>query len=467
MVETIELAEYETRFSRAQPTTDDERLADRLSAHGDASARLDVRWLANNRVEIRASSWVGVVRFSGFEVRIVPKLAGGALRVLQMIEYTDGVRLLTHLPREQQLPADGNDLFELVVMALIHATRSLIRDGLIRDYRPIDDTLTVMRGRLRMRDQFLRRYGSFHRLECHFDEYDGNIPENQLLAASLAASATCVRHDGLRTDARILAGQLADICEPPTRDPEWYFQRIHDNRRNERYKPAHELARLVLNGLAFSDLASPSSQRVTAFMFNMNTLFERFVTRLVKDSLDGSRLRVVAQSGFGSIIIDDATNNTYSEVRPDLVVVDTESGDRTPVDIKYKLYDAKKLGTADIYQLFTYAYAIGSGEHPRQAGLIYASTTSITGPALRIKAAAGSTGARIYGAGIDVPGILDALGALDPAPVYAKIRSVIQQVTGLTSPATHPAAPSHAPPPAPGSAASTPCTAAPDAPGSA
>ncbi|OBY31836.1 McrC family protein [Mycolicibacter kumamotonensis] len=431
MVETIELAEYETRFARAQPTTDDARLADRLSAHGDASARLDVRWLANNRVEIRASSWVGVVRFSGFEVRIVPKLAGGALRVLQMIEYTNGVRLLTHLPREQQLPANGNDLFELIVMALIHATRSLIRDGLIRDYRPMDDTLTVMRGRLRVRDQFLRRYGSFHRLECQFDEYDGNIPENQLLAAALTASATCVRNDRLRTDARILAGQLADICEPPTRDPEWYFQRIHYGRRNKPYQPAHDLARLVLNGLALSDLTIPSSQRVTAFLLNMNTLFERFVTRLVNDSLNDSPLRAAVQSGFRSVIIDDTTGNAYSAIRPDLVVVDTQTGDRAPVDIKYKLYDTKKLDTADIYQLFTYAYALGGGEYARRAGLIYASTTSTTGPALRIMPAAGVTDARIYGVGIDIPRILEALGTLDPQPVYAEVRSIVQQLTGL------------------------------------
>ena len=29
-----------------------------------------------------------------------------------------------------------------------------------------------------------------------------------------------------------------------------------------------------------------------------------------------------------------------------------------PIDIKYKLYDIKKVSTADVYQTFLYAYAL-------------------------------------------------------------------------------------------------------------
>lgn len=45
--------------------------------------------------------------------------------------------------------------------------------------------------------------------------------------------------------------------------------------------------------------------------------------------------------------------------------------------------------------------------------------------------AAGVTDARIYGVGIDIPRILEALGTLDPQPVYAEVRSIVQQLTGL------------------------------------
>lgn len=429
MRQTIELAEYQSTCEPVgKPTHADVMLAEKLSA---GNARLNVRWLADGQVEVNTSSWVGVVHFSEMQIRVVPKLVGGALRVLRMIEYSNGIRLLSHLPPDQRLPAGGTDLFQLIVIALVQETNELIRDGLLRDYRPMDDSLTVLRGRLRMRDQFLRRYGALHRLECQFDEYDGDIPENQLLAAALSAAATRITEDGLRTKTRGLAEVLAGICEPPTPDPDWYTRRIHYDRRNARYRPAHELAVLVLQGLALDDLHNASHQGVTAFMLDMNVIFERFVTRLVEDALVDSPLQVSAQHSFGAVVLDESTGRTYSTIRPDLVIVDSKSGRKVPVDIKYKLYADKKLGTGDIYQLFTYAFALGGRESTRNAGLIYAASTGVTGPALRIKPQAGVTGAHIRGAGLDVPAILDRLSGTASESAHRTVREVIHHIIAL------------------------------------
>lgn len=342
-----------------------------------------------------------------------------------------GIRLLSHLPHDQRLPADGTDLFQLIVMSLVQETKELIRDGLIRDYRPMDDSLTVLRGRLRLRDQYLRRYGALHRLECHFDEYDGDIPENQLLAVALSMSATRVEDNKLRAETRSLAELLAGTCEPSTRDPEWYTRRIHYGRRNARYRPAHELALLVLKGLALSDLHSATYQGVTAFMLDMNAVFERFVTRLVEEALADSPLRVSAQQSFGAVVVDEATRRTYSTIRPDLIIVDSRSGHRVPVDIKYKLYEDKKFGTGDIYQLFTYAYALGETELTRNAGVLYASATRLTGPALRIKPMAGVSGAYIRGAGLDVVAILGAFDGGASESMLHSVREMIHDITGV------------------------------------
>lgn len=432
MRRTVELAEYQKECVPAdKPTLADLKLAEKLAAGGAVDARLDVRWLADGNVEINATSWVGAVRFSALEIRVVPKLVGGSLRVLRMVEYANGIRLLSHLPSDQRLPADGTDLFQLIVMALVQETRELIRDGLIRDYRRTDDSLTVLRGRLRMRDQFLRRYGSLHRLECQYDEYDGDIPENQLLAAAFSAAATRVADDKLRTDTRGLAAVLAATCEPPTLDPEWYTRRIHYDRRNSRYRPAHKLAIMVLEGLALDDLHNSGNKGVTAFMLDMNAIFERFVTRLVSEALAGTTLGVSAQQSYGAVVVDESTGRTYSTIRPDLVIVDTESGRKVPVDIKYKLYEDKRFGTGDIYQLFTYAYALGESDSTRNAGVLYASTTSVTGPALRIKPQAGVSGAHIRGAGLDVGGIVDRLDGLLPESVLRTVRDIVHDVIGL------------------------------------
>lgn len=430
--ETVELVEYESRRVRtASPSPDDLALAERLAPRGDLDARITVRWLAGGFVDIAASSWIGVIRFTNLEIRIVPKLVGDPLRVLRMLEYSGGVRLLAQLPIERELPAHGSDLFELIVMLLVQETQTLIRDGLIRDYRSVDDALVVMRGRLRIREQFLQRYGSFHRLECQFDEYDGDIPDNQLLAAALSAASRRVRDPELKTETHVLTHMLAGVCEPSARDAAWYRRRIQYGRRNARYRSAHVLATLVLDGLALTDLFSQSSGSVSAFMLNMNVVFERFVSRLVADSLTGSGLRVSTQESYSSVVTDDASGHSYTRIRPDLAIVEIDSGRTVPIDIKYKLYSTKKFSPADIYQTFLYAYALSTDAESPRAGLIYPATRMIEGPELRVNRAAGSGLAHIRGFGLDVPSALDALGGAHERALRANIVSAIRAITGF------------------------------------
>lgn len=248
------LNEYDSRVIDCPPPTfSDKKLAEDLAAGGDLEPRLDVEWLLGGHMRITTSSWVGMVRFSTVEIRVVPKLIGGTLRVLRMIEYAEGIPLVARLPTDRPLPADGTDLFDLIVMLLIEETKALIRNGLIRDYRPVEDSLDVLRGRLRVREQYLRRYGQLHRIECAFDEFDGDVPENQLLAAALREAEPRVGDLDLRNGARAFGGVLNEVCQTRSRDADWYVRTIRYGRRNVRYRPAHELARLVLKGLALTD----------------------------------------------------------------------------------------------------------------------------------------------------------------------------------------------------------------------
>ena len=280
------LGEYETRIVDCpRPTPDDKRLARDLATGGGLDPRLDIVWLDGGQLKVTTHSWVGVVRLSAMEIHVVPKLVGGNLRVLRMIEYAGGFRLLERLPTERTLPGQGSDLFDLIVTLLVEETKALIRDGLIRDYHSVDDSLDVLRGRLRVREQVLRRYGQLHRIECSFDEFDGDVPENQLLAAALQAAAPRASDLDVRSGARTFGGVMDEVCEVRSRDADWYDRRIRYGRRNKRYRAAHELAKLVLRGLALTDRADKPTLILTSFMIDMNRVFETFITRLVVNSL--------------------------------------------------------------------------------------------------------------------------------------------------------------------------------------
>jgi len=432
-MDSYHFGEYETRvIDCPRPTPKDKRLAQDLAAGGGLAPRMDIDWLDGGQVKVTTHSWVGVVRFSVMEIRVVPKLIGGTLRVLRMIEYAEGVRLLARLPTDRPLPGEGTDLFDLIVMLLIEETKALVRDGLIRDYHSVEDSVDVLRGRLRVREQFLRRYGQLHRIECSFDEFDGNVPENQMLAAALQAAAPRAGDLNVRNSARAFGGVMNEVCEVRTREAGWYARKIRYGRRNARYRSAHALAKLVLEGLALNDHVDKSTINLTSFMVDMNAIFERFVTRLVINSLAGTPLRARAQQSIRAVILDEETGDTYSTIRPDLLIEDTTTGHVVPVDVKYKLYDAAtKISSADIYQSFVYAYSVGGQSDNPRAGLIYPSTTTISGPALYIKPLAGAKSARIRGAGIDVSWALEAIGSSTEAPLHERMHATIREITGL------------------------------------
>ena len=100
----VQLGEWQTDYRVYGVTLTD---ADRTLAKalGDGAGRLRVTELSDC-LRLDAVEWVGVVRFSGLEVRVVPKLVGENLGVLAMLEYASGLGALSRLgmPRGRSLP---------------------------------------------------------------------------------------------------------------------------------------------------------------------------------------------------------------------------------------------------------------------------------------------------------------------------------------------------------------------------
>lgn len=426
---TVTIPEYGTEtVASGPPSPNDRAAATALAAAGD-EAKLRVRWLIDGRAEITASSWVGVVRFSNLDIRIVPKLVGDELNVLRMIAFASGVDVLRRLPNLRALPPSGEDFLQLVCMLLAEESEWVLRQGLLRDYRMVEESVGVLRGRLMLREQYLRRFGRLDILDCRYDEYDGDTPENQLLTAALGAARYLVQGHELSLRISRLAAIWSEVCSPQVLDPRWYTDRIHYTRRNRHYEVGHTLALLLLHHFGFSDVFDSRPGEVKTFLVDMNSLFERFVERLLGEALRGTHLRVSIQSPLSGVIRDDSKGRTYARVRPDLVITHPQDNRRIPIDVKYKRYDIKKISTSDIYQTFLYAYVLGA-EGYRRAGILHPVEGDAIAASLSVHSTMGLLGARIGIVGLDVPRILDALGGT-PSNRAAALEATAARISNL------------------------------------
>ena len=278
----VDLREWETVELDLPPLSEHDRLLAQDLTDGDG--RLLVEEL-RTRTRIRTTSWIGVVRFSAFEVRVVPKYAGGSLGVLQMLSYTRGLDALRRQSAVRSLAVGGAHLVDLIALLLAEEADRLARGGLLSDYVTREDTLAMVRGRLLPFEQITRRPGRVDRLECRFDEFESDIDENRLIAAALEVIARFCRRDDVRRHVNRARGAFEAACDPAALDPGWLTDDVGYNRRNDHYRDAHVYARLILRNLAVKDIYTTGQANSFAFLINMNVLFEDFITSLVRRRL--------------------------------------------------------------------------------------------------------------------------------------------------------------------------------------
>lgn len=417
------LREYDRAVLPGVRLTDADR---RLLADGALDPVLRIRELAGDRLEVEARAYVGVVRLDACEIRVLPKHLGDGLDVLRMLEYAADGRLRAPTAG-RWLEAGDADLRDLIALMVTEHCERLLRHGVRKDYVTREEDLPAVRGRLLADRQVLRHHGRLDRLACRFDEHDTDVVDNRLCAAAVERAARTARSPRVRARARRAAAQFGALAPTPLGDLRQAVSTLVYHRHNEHYRPAHRWARLLLSGGGIDGLFTTGPLASRAFFVDMNRLFEDFVTRLLKDGAAGSGLTVTGQSAQRRVLVDEATQKHYSEVRPDVLVRGVRGGVpfRLPVDAKYKLYERKKLSTQDIYQAFLYAHALGS---PAECVLVHPAGPDASGARVAVRDHAGATSARVRSVPLDLRSVLGRLAGPQPLEAAARVwREVVAQ----------------------------------------
>jgi 5-methylcytosine-specific restriction enzyme subunit McrC len=418
--EPLPLAEWQTRKVPGlglDPA--DAALIERLSP------RVAIEGLADG-IRVRATSWVGVVRLRQLEVHISPKLVGENLGLLRLLEWTTGLDALGAVHREHDLAVAGRDLPDLLALLFVRATERVVRHGLRSEYIEREDAIPAVRGRVLADRQVLNRHGRLDRVECRFDDRTADLFDNRLLLAAARACAHRTRHAGTRRRARRLSAVLADVCTVPRdllpRRP------VHYNRLNEHYRGAHELAWLLLEGLhGVEDLFRPGGTRSSAFLLDMNALFERFVERLLTVALDTAGVRLGFQRPSRSVV-RHADGRPYLRQIPDALAFAGEPAVAVPIDAKYKRYSNRAIDPGDVAQVFLYAHGFGPspGQGLPQALIVYPSETARTEILpLSLQHVSGTALAGLTAIGVPIPAVLDEVAGGGDGPVLAAVRDAV------------------------------------------
>jgi 5-methylcytosine-specific restriction enzyme subunit McrC len=305
-----------------------------------------------DRFDVRPGNLIGSVGVDGATVTVRPKI--DINRVLFMIAYA-------HDPYRWESDWSAlkgvQSLVDGVAELFVRTCERVLDRGLLRGYRKHNADLRVVRGRIDFARQLKQRPGHDLPLSVRFTVYDEDIPENQLLAgAARLVAGMPLTSQAVRSRLRRVTRDLgsAQPASPRTRLPQ-----IRWTRTNEYYRPAVQLAELILRQRML-ELAGGSTT-VPGFVVPLYAVFEEFVRRALRESAG------LADTAFPKPNSPlHLAERSMIPMKPDLRWVEGSRW-RFVGDVKYKR-DSGPGKDTDLYQVLAYAVASDLSS----AALIYA-----------------------------------------------------------------------------------------------
>jgi 5-methylcytosine-specific restriction enzyme subunit McrC len=314
----------------------------------------------------QARQFVGVLRLGRRTLQILPKFHSLGERQQVEPEATRNLLLMLdyagHLGiREVNLATlqRAQDWFEVMIYLFAMNLQRQWLKGAPRTYESIDAVLPVLKGKWRLPTQ-LRRPEQKHLFAITYDEFTADNALNRVLRYVVEKLWQLTRNSQNRQMLSELRYWMDGVTLPPIVTPQM-AKGIALSRLNQQYEPLLNLARLFLEGLGLQ--LSVSDQTAFAFIFDMNQLFEGFLTGFIqrhrRDILPESlrECRLLPQGRATTVYLAQHRRHRVFKLKPDLLF---EQGTHYPLlmDFKYKSLDPEdpKLGIkeADFYQMYAY-----------------------------------------------------------------------------------------------------------------
>ncbi|TXF89249.1 restriction endonuclease [Neolewinella aurantiaca] len=298
---------------------------------------------------IKLKSYVGVLRVGQLTLEVLPKLDPNEedtpwrRRLLDMLWATS--TLAPH-PSSAHLRTRPKNVLHYHLSLFADYTETLLRRGLVKQYRTREGNRTALRGRLLPVQQLQQNLVHRERFYVRDRVYDVDTPHNRLLRQALVVAVRLTNDPALRgrlTELLLWFPDLPTIQAIPAT-----FDRLAFDRQTDPYREPLEIARLILLNL-HPDLER-GGQEVLALLFNMNQLWERFLEASLRQHLGG--YRVISQHHEHYWRNED---KLPAILKPDLLI----EKDGQPVailDAKWKRQIANRPASSDLQQLYTYAH---------------------------------------------------------------------------------------------------------------
>jgi 5-methylcytosine-specific restriction enzyme subunit McrC len=341
--------------------------ADRIAAVAAASplARRGAGGiLEHGRKGLRARGVVGVIATEGVVLEILPKIDVVApdertrtsvirRRLIHMLAVALDIRIEAGEISDHDF--QNETLLEILIRLFSVKLVDAVRQGMPRRYVAHVDDLPSHRGRLDVTRQFTTLAASPQKLACRFDALSEDIALNRIMKAGVIKLARIARSSDNVRRLRELAFTYADVKDISISALRW--DDVVIDRTNNKWRQLLGLIKLLLGNRFQTTSDGPSSG--FSLLFEMSTLFEEYVARMLRRAVTGTGLQIVTQGGR-LYCLETGDRRGLFQTKPD-ILVKRDGRVEQVIDTKWKRIAARvedpKHGVAqsDLYQMMAYA----------------------------------------------------------------------------------------------------------------
>ncbi|MFC1881353.1 McrC family protein [Thermodesulfobacteriota bacterium] len=375
-MESITLIEHETLPIVQERSKGQKALS---VEHADALGKLEKlfppKTFSWGHRSVKFAHYCGVISLGNLTLEILPKIYGketepGACRkaLIKMLVKTR--RLITHPGGPVNIALQKHALLDVFILHFCDQLHAELMQGMIRHYVERNENLKVLRGCLRVEQQFKYNLAHRERLYCQYDELSADNPHNQVIKHVLQLMIKV--STGLMARKKLTELLLRFEAINDVKADIQMIDSLTFNRTTCRYEHIFDQCRWFLQGLHPDVLVGPNS--CITLLFDMNRLFESFVAKVLRKLAwaDGKRLREQGPQKY--MVRRGDSNEQLFLMKPDMVFLDSDNRFAAIADAKWKMLDdrEKKIGISqsDLYQMAGYAMRYGVDRlalvYPRQ-----------------------------------------------------------------------------------------------------
>lgn len=316
---------------------------------------------------VRSSQYCGVVCLGKDSIEVLPKIeeAGqqesdsvARIRLLRMLSFAR--KLPIHEAEASRLAQQGHTLLDVILRLFCRSALDLVRRGLLHRYEIREGNLCLIKGKLKFADHVSQNSARRDRAYCTFDEFSPDNTANRMIKAAALCAAEASSSAALQATVRELLWCLDEISDVAvTLDA---YRAIPKDRSTHEYRKVLELGAMILFG-PYPELTSGRTVN-TAFLFDMNRLFEEYVSRhlaLLSEPL-GVEVSLQGPRKWLGHPVGTPSGNGCFQLQPDILVT---KGDSTVaiLDTKWKVLDTDSpidsIAESDVYQMLAYMTRYG------------------------------------------------------------------------------------------------------------